>query len=375
MRRKIIQLLCALAIAFNCNAQKTNREIVVDFMESMKNVDSYESLINIPDSLKNSRYMVNFYLVADYHIQEINEFTYEAIFSTGFTEKCISITLEVDTLSNGLLKPGELKYNEQFDKYFIDPWIATRKWCGEKPKNDDSGRFTSLSGHFEGVLPNRHIKDLVVGKDSTNIYEYVVSESQLGEHRDGFLALYDLSALEKLDSIIHDVFHIPADIIISDHKIEWRDYYEGEMKGLKFGSSIMTFVEYESYYAVLVLPDNEGGGLCFSLFGFNPLSFEFEFSIKKDNPDDAWLILDRIDSETIDTVYSGADTLFAGYFESMEPVKFEFVSPKGDSKFIVVNPHSGFKLNDSEFRVPMMINLRSDAQSFGRTLELHYSQE
>jgi hypothetical protein len=178
-------------IACNCNAQSPNRDIAVEFMEAMKNVDNYESLINIPDSLKNSRYTVNFYLVADYHIQEINEFTYEAIFSTGFTEKCISITLEIDTLSNGLLKPGELRYNEKFDRYFLDPWIATRKWCDEKPKNEESGRFTSLSGHFEGILPNRHEKELVLGKDSTNIYEYVVSKSYESDYNVGYLVIYD----------------------------------------------------------------------------------------------------------------------------------------------------------------------------------------
>jgi len=181
--------------------------------------------------------------------------------------------------------------------------------------------------------------------------------------------------LDNLDSIIYDVFNIPKEVILSDHEIQWLDYYDGEMAGLKFDNSIITFVDHESYKAVVTLPDNQAGGLSFSFFTFNPLIFEFEFNIEKDSPDDEWLILDRIDSQTIDTIYSGSDTLFAGYFESMEPVKFEFISPNGDSKYIVVNPHSGFKLNDKEFQVPMKINLGSEAQNFGRTLQLRYGRE
>jgi len=110
---------------------KSGEMFINEFLLEMKNYGNLNDYIFGIESFEKNKVMINFYNIEEYEIKKLSDLEYQVLIDTGKGSKCIQINILLIKTESGLykIKPGEVIFNEMFNKNIIDPWISKKKIC------------------------------------------------------------------------------------------------------------------------------------------------------------------------------------------------------------------------------------------------------
>lgn len=113
-------------------AQISQKKIVEDFIGDMKAGNDLDQYLEIPDSISDSNYIVNVYLVEEYEVIAVERNMWKVLIDTGTGEFCVEILIqfsEYDGAGSPRISIGEVKEHPFLKKLFVNPWKESQKLC------------------------------------------------------------------------------------------------------------------------------------------------------------------------------------------------------------------------------------------------------
>ncbi len=129
MIKRLVLIVAAAVWQHSAFAQTNQENLVIQFMEGMKEIDDLSVYFDIPDTLNDENLRINFVSVESYKVESSDGDDVYVVVNPGIGKKCVYLTFVVDSKQVNKLKHGDIRYNERAGKYFLDPWTDYENRC------------------------------------------------------------------------------------------------------------------------------------------------------------------------------------------------------------------------------------------------------
>jgi hypothetical protein len=130
--RVLLSILLLIAFTPVGLAQISQKKIIEDFMGDMKAGNDLDQYIEIPDSISDSNYIINIYLVEEFEVIAVEPNMWKVLIDSGTGEFCVEILIqfsEYDGAGSPRISIGEVKEHPFLKKLFVNPWKESQKLC------------------------------------------------------------------------------------------------------------------------------------------------------------------------------------------------------------------------------------------------------
>jgi hypothetical protein len=125
-----MRFLILLCLTISCCFASAQKAVITDFMNSMKSGKATEKFISIYDELNPNSLFVNFVIVEDYAVEQIDSTKFEVLVDTGkgfYSIRLIFVLKYFNARGVWLIEPIIRNGEFHMGKQIIDPWISKER--------------------------------------------------------------------------------------------------------------------------------------------------------------------------------------------------------------------------------------------------------